>query len=62
MNIQTNNRCFFTPSIVLQNVLNFQRRLLAEPVGKRASDYLQVKLQASPPLFQDFGNPVSDMF
>lgn len=31
-------------------------------MGKGGSDYLQVELQALPPLFQDFGDPVSDMF
>lgn len=60
-------RCFRTLSIILQfmNVWNFKdvhSRLLAEHVGKGASDYLQVELQALLPLFQDFGNPVSDMF
>lgn len=60
-------RCFLTLSIILQfmNVLNFKdvhSHLLVEHVGKGASDYLQVELQALPPLFQDFGNPVSDMF
>lgn len=31
-------------------------------MGKGVSAYLQVELQAMPPLLQDSGNPVSDMF